>query len=137
MGIIAHNAKHFALCCELFHNEILGKIGVLVLVDEHIAKLLLIALQHVGVVAQQQVGVKQQVVKVHGSRNATTLAIAGIDFCRERTTAIAIFGHNIGIAGIVCRRKHGIFHHREARLQCRWLVELFVELHAFHNLLDE
>ena len=44
---------------------VLGGVGVLVLVDEDVLEPLLVVREHVGVLAEQQHGVHQQVVEVH------------------------------------------------------------------------
>ena len=49
---------------------VLGKVGVLVLVDEHVAEPVPVVLEHVGAGAQHDDGVREQVVEVHGVRRA-------------------------------------------------------------------
>ena len=44
---------------------VLGQVGVLVLVDQDVLEALLVAAQHVGVLAEQLDGLHQQVVEVH------------------------------------------------------------------------
>jgi len=42
----------------------LGDIGVLVLVDQHVAEALVVVLQHVGIVAEEPQALQQQVAEI-------------------------------------------------------------------------
>lgn len=52
------------------------------------------------IIAQQQVGVIQQIVKIHGRRYDAAVAVSGVDFVDERTAGAAIGSHQLGIGGI-------------------------------------
>ena len=64
---VAHDADVAVLGGEQEHQLVLRPVGVLVLVDEHVAEALAVVLEHVGVLAEQADRVGQQVVEVHGA----------------------------------------------------------------------
>ena len=63
---------------QLQHDAMLGEVGVLILVHQNVAELLLIAGQDIGMVAEEQEGVEQQVVEVHGVRLPAPLPVAAV-----------------------------------------------------------
>ena len=68
----------------------LCEVGVLVLIDENIAEVLLIVMENVGVVAQQDVGVVEQIVEVHGSGGDAAVAVTAINYMDQRTAGAGI-----------------------------------------------
>ena len=64
--VVAHDHEVLALGGEQLADLVLGAVGVLVLVHRDVGKAVLVALEDVGVVAQQLVGVHEQVIEVHG-----------------------------------------------------------------------
>lgn len=66
LGIVAHHGDVFVQGCHAFDDEVLGMVGVLILIYQDISEAVLILIQHLGEVSEKQVGVKEQVVKIHG-----------------------------------------------------------------------
>ena len=64
--IIAYDANVIVFRYKLNYNLILSNIGILELVDQHIPKPVLIKPQRIRVILEQPVGVKQEIVKIHG-----------------------------------------------------------------------
>ena len=62
LGIVAHNAEMPVLSSKLLYDEMLGTVGVLILIDQHIAEILLVEFKHIGMVAEEDVGIDQQIV---------------------------------------------------------------------------
>ena len=63
--VIAHRGEAAALADQQFQQLVLGRVGVLVLVDQHMAELLLPFFAHLGKLAQQFQRQRDQVVEVH------------------------------------------------------------------------
>ena len=63
--VVAHGSDGAGLLGQDDGQLVLGDVGVLVLVDEDVLEALLIAAQHIGVVAEQLHGLHEQIVEVH------------------------------------------------------------------------
>ena len=59
LRIITHHTDVLMLFRQLKHNTVLGKVGVLILIHQNIAKLRLIAGKHIRMVAEKQESIKQ------------------------------------------------------------------------------
>ena len=94
-------------------------------------------LQHVGVVAEQDIGVEQQVVKVHGPRHETAVAVDAVNLADERALRAGIHLDQLPVFGIYVWLDEGILGIRDNRLHGRRFVHLVVELHLLDDALDE
>ena len=63
---VADDADVAVRLAEQEDELVLDRVGVLVLVDEHVLEALLVVLEHVGVALEELDGVAEQVVEVHG-----------------------------------------------------------------------
>ena len=79
LRIVAHYADPVVSCSQLAYDGVLGQVGVLVLVHQDVVEVGTVFLEHVRMVAEQQEGVEQQVIEVHGSRLAATVPILLVD----------------------------------------------------------
>src|SRR5690606_9029233 len=75
LGVIANHADVLIDGCQFPHDEVLGKVGILVLINHHILEFVLILMEHFGVFAEKHVGFEQQIIKIHGARFVTALGI--------------------------------------------------------------
>ena len=73
--VVTHHAYVRVVAGEQLDNLLLGVVGVLVLIDEDITETFSVFLADVGVLREQQVGVEQQVVEVHGVGSLEPLLI--------------------------------------------------------------
>ena len=62
---VSNDGDVLVLCAQHHHDLVLGSVGVLVLVDQDVLEALLVAAQDVWVVAEQQHGVREQVIEIH------------------------------------------------------------------------
>src|SRR5690606_6455003 len=76
LGIIAHHANISKFIGQRFHNEILGVVGILVLIHHNVAEALLVLAEYLREFSQQYKGVKKEVVKVHGARAETPFCVS-------------------------------------------------------------
>jgi hypothetical protein len=95
--VVAHSGEAGALAHQQFEQLVLGGVGVLVLVNQHMAHLLLPALAHGGVVLQKFQRQADQVVKVNGLVGAQPFLVAG----HQHGGGSVVFGHGLG-QGLVC-----------------------------------
>ena len=115
----------------------LGKVGVLILVYQHVAELGGILLADGRKVAKKNVSIHQQVVEVHGIALSASFPIAAVDVVRRRHLGIAVGLHHGRV------RRIGIGHHQvvlgvaDAALDIARLVGLVVQLHFLDDALQE
>ncbi len=83
--------------------------------------------QHVGIVAQQHIGVIQQVIEIHGSGRKAPVAVYPVDFMNTRTARIGISPHNLTVGCIFLRGDKSVFSRGDRRYDRRWFVYLFVK----------
>ena len=62
---VSHHADVRPLAAKLQDDAVLRRIGVLILVHQNVLKLVLMPLQHIGMLAKQLVRLHQQIVKIH------------------------------------------------------------------------
>jgi len=74
---VADHRDVAVLCGQQADDLVLGEVGVLVLVDEHVAKALPVVLEHVGARPEEPHGVGEQVVEVHRVGRSQALLVAG------------------------------------------------------------
>ena len=88
--IVAHHTHMTVLLCQLQDNLLLGVVGILVLIYQHVAETLHILLADVLMMFEQQEGLHQQVVKVHCVSLATALYVPIIYMCHLRTLLLCV-----------------------------------------------
>ncbi len=67
LRIVTHHTNVFPRCAKLADDHVLGEVGVLVLVDQDEAKLLLVLVQEIGKIPKKNIGLEQEVIEVHRS----------------------------------------------------------------------
>ena len=92
LRVVAHDADLRMQLRETADDDVLGVVGVLILVHQNIFELLLIARQHVGGVAQQDVGLQQQVVEIHRAVALAALAIDVVDVAEFGNLRLTVLG---------------------------------------------
>ena len=137
LRIVAHYTQPVVLFAQLVHNQVLREVGVLVLVDEDVAEEFLILLQHIFVVAQQDVGVEQQVVKVHRSGDAAAVPIGLVDGGGFGTLGIAVGIDEVLVAGIVIGSDQCVLGIADLVLNGGGLIDLVVQPHVLDDQLDQ
>ena len=92
LRIVTNDAHTAVKLREAADDDVLRKVGILILIHQNILKQLLILGQHIGTVAQQDIGLQQQVVEVHCSVLLATTAILHIHIAKVRNLRLSIFG---------------------------------------------
>ena len=137
LRIVTHNAYVGVEQRQTAHDDILRHIRILILIDKHIAELLLILCQHLGHVAQQDVGLQEQVVEVHSTVELTAAAVFSIYVARLGNLKLAILGRECRIGDICARRNQAVLRHRDTRSDSLRLVLLLREVHILDNRLHQ
>ena len=97
----------------------------------------LVLLTHLGIVAQEEIGVDKQVVEVHGAGLAATLLIAAVDLAHERCGVDLVVSPEVRVTHIELRQDELVLGSTDATADGRRLVLLVIELHLLDDNLDE
>ena len=89
-------------------DRILRIVGVLILVDQNVLELLLIAGQHVGTIPQQDVGLQKQIIEVHRAVALATLAVDVVDVAEFGDLGLPVLGRAGRIGQIGARRDEAV-----------------------------
>lgn len=77
--VVAYDTDVLVAGGEFFDDEVLGVVGVLVLVDHDVAEALLVLEEHGWEVAEEDVHVEEEVVEVHGHGVTEALVVHLVD----------------------------------------------------------
>ena len=118
-------------------DDVLRIVGILILVNQNISELLLIVLQHVGTVAQQDVGLQQQVIEIHRAVVLAALAVEVVDVAELGNLRPPVFGGVRRIGQIGARGDQRVLGLRDARGDHIGLVLVVGEVQLLDDRLDE
>ena len=113
--IVTHHADARMELRQATHDDILRVVSILILIDQHILESLLIARQYLGMVAEKEVGLQEQIVEIHRAIEFATTAILNIDITKLRYLRPTILGCEHRILDVCTRGYQVIFRHRNAR----------------------
>ena len=118
-------------------DDVLRIVGILILVDQNILELLLIAFQHVGTVAQQDVGLQQQVVEIHRAVVLAALAVDVVDVAQLGNLRPPVFGSVRRIGQIGPGGDQRVLGLRDARSHHVGFILVVGEVHLLDDGLDK
>ena len=116
LGIVAHHADVVVVFSQLADNEVLGEIGILILVYQDVGEQVAIVLQHVGVIPEKYIGIEQQVVEIHCPRHETALSVDTVYFVNEGSFRTSIHLDKFPVSRIGLRFDEGVFRMGNNRL---------------------
>ena len=91
LRIVAHHAHGLtAVACEAGYDEVLGEVGVLILVHEYVSEKLLVMPADIWKVAQKYIHVIQNVVEVHSRCCLAPLYVGGVYVTHHRAFCPAV-----------------------------------------------
>lgn len=122
---------------QLVDDKVLGKVGILILIDQKVAKLVLVKLQHVGVIAEENIGIEQQVVEVHRTGPGTTAPIGLVYIADKGPLRLHVGLVQGGIGSIGRGGDEGILGVGDNSLHGSRFVDFVVERHLLDNCLYE
>ena len=103
--IVSHHADVAPAACQQAHQQVLQVVGVLILIDEDVAELPLVALQHVGAALQQPDGVQNDVIEVQRIGLAQLFTVKRIYFTYPDTTPVV---NALPVVDELLRRLHAV-----------------------------
>ena len=125
------------LLAEAIDDHMLRQVRVLILVHEHEPEVPLITIQHLGVVAKEDVRLEQQLVEIHRLGLPATVLIAGVDLADEGHMGAGVVLHLLPIATVGLGRDEGVLGVRDAALHKARAIRLLVQLHFAENAADQ
>ena len=137
LGVVADHADVFPGGTELPDDEVLGEVGILILVDQDEGELLLVLVEQVGEVPEEDVGLEEQVVEVHRPGALETEVVSGIDLRDARPARLLVLPHDVRVGRIVLRTDEVVLGAGDAAVDRVGLVELVVEAEALDHILDD
>ena len=90
---------------QFFHDKILGKVGILVLIHEDVVVAILILVEHIREVAQQDVHKVKQVIEVHRVGVAQAGVVAGKYLGNVRFARSGVLRRDVVVVGILLSRE--------------------------------
>ena len=108
LRVVAHDADLRVGLRQPADDRILRIVGVLVLVDQNISELLLVAGQHVGAVPQQDVGLQKQIIEVHRAVALAALAVDVVNIAEFGNLGLPVLGGAGRIGQIGARRDEAV-----------------------------
>ena len=125
------------LLAEAIDDHMLRQVRVLILVHEHEPEVPLITIQHLGVVAKEDVRLEQQLVEIHRLGLPATVLIAGVDLANEGHMGAGVVLHLLPIATVGLGRDEGVLGVRDAALHKPRAIRLLVQLHFAEDAADQ
>ena len=135
--VVAHHTQVTAPFAQTFHNQMLGEVGILILVHQYILEIIAIFFQHVRMIPEQQVRLQQQVIEIHRSGLLATVLIAGINIAHQRDLVSQVIFYQLLILFISLIRDQRILGIRDAALYHPRTIHLVVQLHFLDDRLDQ
>ena len=75
LRIVANHANTLMLFRQLFHNQVLRIVGILVLVHQNILKIPAVLVQNLWMITKKDIGLQQQIVEIHGVGLSASIGI--------------------------------------------------------------
>ena len=125
------------LFAQAFHDEVLGEVRILVLVDQHIAEGILVACQYLRMVAEKDIRLEQQIVEIHGAGLEAAVLVPFVNLPQLRHFAPDIALDKFFVLLVSPPGNQRVFRIRDAALHHARAIGLIVELHFFDNRADE
>ncbi len=137
LRIIAHHADVLMAGGQFLYNQVLGVVGVLILIHHDMAETFLIFEQRFGKIPEKHVGVEQQVVEIHNRGLAHTAVVFQKDTaCLRHTHALVFFQKRVGLV-VVSGGNQAVLRHRDTVKHAGILVGFGVKVEILHDFLDE
>src|SRR5690606_36790520 len=73
LRIIPYHTDIFIDCSKTLDNQVLGEVGILILIHHEVLELMLIFAKYFGMLVKQNIGFEKQIVKIHCASPLTTL----------------------------------------------------------------
>ena len=133
LAVVAHHGEVLVAGGHGAHDVVLGQVGVLVLVHQDVLEALLVLQHHVRMVAEQDVGVEQQVVEVHGGRPEAALGVLAVDLAELLASGCRVIGHQLHVVQVLLGADQVVLGDADAAVDEVGLVQLVVQPPFLHD----
>ena len=137
LRVVAHHADVAVQLAEPPDDDVLREVGVLVLVHENVAELVLVLREYLREVAHQDIRVQQQVVEVHRAVLAAFARVQFVNVEELRNPLLAVFGLQRTVRLVGLRRDQVVFRLRDSGCDDVRLVGLVREVQLLDRELHE
>ena len=114
----------------------MGEVGILILIDEQVVNALLPELQYIGMLAEEDVDLQEEVIEVHRIGSLEFALVVQVDFVELRQTTLCIVLDEVAVGGIGTGSDQAILRRRDAVVHDIRLVGLVVETELLDDGLD-
>ena len=121
---------------QLLENEVLGEVGVLVLVHENVVEPVRYGGQGVRKILEQYVHVQENVIEVHHAGSLAFLRIFRVDIAYFRLFGMGVVDDCLGICLVGGGGDEIVLRHRDAPQDILRLIDLVVQMHLLEAGLD-
>ena len=137
LRVVAHHADIRLGCGEQREDAVLGLVGVLVLVDEDETEAFAVLAAHLFTVAQEEVGVEQDVVEVKCAGGLEPLLVVPVKGGQFGHAVMLITPQHTAVGGILRREDQLVLGFGDAAEHARGLVNLIVQALLFDEGLHQ
>ena len=121
---------------QLLEYQILGVVGILILINHYVLKARGYGLQSLRIVPEEDIHIEQDVVEIHHAGLLELQLITLIQVAQPLMLRTHIGEHQVGVVAIAGRRNEVVLCRRDARENVLGLVDLVVESHLLDADLD-
>ena len=137
LSIIANYTYRLARLCQLPNYTALNIVGILELIDQYITETGNILIKYIGIVAEQTIGIHQQVIEIHSIRKAASLGIPFIYLICRGNPGMQVIASQPLVILIVAWRYERTLCRRNPLGNSIGLVHLVIKLHLLDDALDK
>ena len=115
----------------------LGTVGVLILIDQNILEIILVVFEHIWEIAEQDIGIYEQVVEIHCPSLIASVPVGLIDVGKHRTLGPLVILHQFAVGTIHSRGDEIVLGIAYLRLDAIGLVGLVIKPHLLDDAFDQ
>ena len=131
--IVAHHTDVAIAAGQQGRQTILQMVGILILVNQHIAKTPAIVIPHFSILLQQMHRLQNQIIEVQRIGTAEPIRVKRIDFTNTNFTPIRLF---LPVFTVLLRAGHLLFGMRNRREYLADRKRLLIQIQFFQAILD-
>ena len=135
LRIISHHTDTLVLLRQLPHDTVLYKVGILILINQHIVELRGIAFTNLRMLLEQQISIYQQVIEVHYSPLPAAFPVTQINIPYGRHLGSTVTLKNFRISRIGLRQYQMILRIADSTQYSPRLIRLVIQLHFLDDCL--
>ena len=137
LGVVAHHAEVVMRLGQAAQDEILGPVGVLVLVHEDVAETARDGLAGIGEAFEQDVHLQEDVVEIHGAGRQAFLLVERIDVGQAGAPGGLVALHRLDVGPVAVNGQQIVLGPRDGALHHRGLVVLVIQFQLLDALFDD